>query len=77
MARDVGVQISEGDARIIGLMVESHLNEGRQEHTPGCELAYGQSITDACIGWQDTVELLEMLAVSVRTRRQKHLYDEV
>ncbi len=77
VARDVGVQISEGDARIIGLMVESHLNEGRQEHTPGCELAYGQSITDACIGWQDTVELLEMLAVSVRTRRQKHLYDEV
>lgn len=77
VARDVAAQLAAGDARIMGLMVESHLQEGRQEHTPGCELAYGQSITDACLGWQDTVELLEMLAASVRTRRQKRLNDEV
>lgn len=77
VARDVAAQLAVGDARIIGLMVESHLHEGRQEHTPGCELAYGQSITDACLGWQDTVELLEVLAASVRTRRQKRLNDEI
>ncbi|HYN53426.1 MAG TPA: 3-deoxy-7-phosphoheptulonate synthase, partial [Methylotenera sp.] len=77
VARDVATQLSQGDARIIGLMVESHLNEGRQEHTPGCELTYGQSITDGCLGWQDTVNLLETLAVSVRARRQKRLNDEI
>lgn len=77
VARDVGQQVANGDARIIGLMVESHLNPGRQEHTPGCKLAYGQSITDACIGWEDTVQLLEGLAESVRLRRQKRLSEEV
>ncbi|HSI38368.1 MAG TPA: 3-deoxy-7-phosphoheptulonate synthase AroG [Methylotenera sp.] len=77
VAQDVAAQISAGEARIMGLMVESHLNEGRQEHTPGCELEYGKSITDACIGWQDTVELLENLAASVRARRQKRLHDEI
>jgi 3-deoxy-7-phosphoheptulonate synthase len=71
VARDVAAQLSQGDARIMGVMVESHLNEGRQDHAPGCQLEYGKSITDACLGWQDTVELLEMLAASVRTRRQK------
>jgi 3-deoxy-7-phosphoheptulonate synthase len=76
VARDVAAQLSQGDARIIGMMVESHLNEGRQEHIPGCELEYGKSITDACLGWEDTVELLEVLANSVRTRRQKRLNDE-
>jgi 3-deoxy-7-phosphoheptulonate synthase len=76
VARDVAVQLSQGDARIIGMMVESHLNEGRQEHIPGCELEYGKSITDACLGWEDTVDLLEVLAHSVRTRRQKRLNDE-
>ena len=75
VARDIGNQVALGDARIIGLMVESHLNEGRQDHTPGCELAYGQSITDACLGWNETVELLEVLAKSVRLRRQLKLND--
>ena len=75
VARDIGNQVAQGDARIIGLMVESHLNEGRQDHTPGCELAYGQSITDACLGWNETVELLEVLAKSVRLRRQLKLND--
>jgi 3-deoxy-7-phosphoheptulonate synthase len=69
VASDIANQISLGEARIMGVMVESHLNEGRQEHTPGCELAYGQSITDACLGWQDSIETLEELAAAVRTRR--------
>ncbi|HSF71290.1 MAG TPA: 3-deoxy-7-phosphoheptulonate synthase, partial [Methylotenera sp.] len=47
------------------------LNEGRQEHSPGCELEYGKSITDACLGWDETVQVLNMLAESVRERRLK------
>jgi 3-deoxy-7-phosphoheptulonate synthase len=70
VARDIAAQISAGDERIVGVMIESHLNEGRQEHTPGSALVYGQSITDACLGWQDSVDLLETLAVAVRARRQ-------
>ena len=77
VARDVAQQVAAGDARIIGLMVESHLNDGRQDHTPGCELKYGQSITDACLGWQESVDLLEALALSVRQRRQKRLSEEI
>jgi len=73
VARDIASQMSQGDARIMGVMIESHLNEGRQEHTPGCALEYGKSITDACLGWQDTVDLLEILATAVRVRRQKIL----
>ena len=71
VARDIAIQLSNGDYRIIGVMLESHLNEGRQDHTPGCELEYGKSITDACLGWDDTVEMLEMLASAVRARRNK------
>lgn len=71
VARDIAMQLSNGDNRIIGIMVESHLNEGRQDHAPGCDLVYGQSITDACLGWDDTVELLEVLASAVRDRRLK------
>ncbi len=69
VAKDVAGQLSAGDNRIIGVMVESHLNEGRQDHAPGCPLDYGKSITDACLGWQDTVDLLAMLANAVRQRR--------
>ncbi len=71
VARDIAGQVSAGDTRIMGVMVESHLNEGRQEHTPGKALAYGQSITDACLGWDDSIETLEVLAAAVRARRQK------
>jgi 3-deoxy-7-phosphoheptulonate synthase len=70
VAKDVAKQVAKGDVRIIGLMVESHLNEGRQEHVPGCQLEYGKSITDACIGWKDTEDVLECLAESVLKRRQ-------
>ena len=69
VARDIASQISNGDQRIIGVMLESHLNEGRQDHVPGCELEYGKSITDACLGWDDTVQMLETLASAVRARR--------
>ncbi|MGP1718102.1 MAG: 3-deoxy-7-phosphoheptulonate synthase [Methylophilus sp.] len=68
---DVSGQIANGDSRIIGVMLESHLNEGRQDHTPGCTLNYGQSITDACLGWEDSVTVLEALAAAVKARRDK------
>ena len=70
VAHDIAGQVAAGDARIMGVMVESHLKEGRQEHTPGCELEYGKSITDAGLGWDDSVQVLEMLAEAVRARRQ-------
>jgi 3-deoxy-7-phosphoheptulonate synthase len=71
VAQDIAGQVSEGETRIMGVMLESHLNEGRQEHSPGCELEYGKSITDACLGWDETVQVLNMLAESVRARRLK------
>ncbi len=71
VARDVAGQVAAGDTRIMGVMVESHIKEGRQEHTPGKTLNYGQSITDACLGWDDSVETLEVLAAAVRARRHK------
>ncbi|MGQ2965176.1 3-deoxy-7-phosphoheptulonate synthase [Methylophilus sp.] len=73
---DVCGQIANGDSRIIGVMLESHLNEGRQDHTPGCSLNYGQSITDACLGWDDSVVVLEALAAAVKARREKLLEQE-
>lgn len=69
VADDIGSQVSAGDDRIFGVMVESHLNPGRQDLAPGKELVYGQSITDACIGWDDSAALLQKLAAAVRTRR--------
>ncbi|MCK0506960.1 3-deoxy-7-phosphoheptulonate synthase AroG [Aromatoleum anaerobium] len=71
VARDVGAQMAAGDDRIIGVMVESHLKEGRQDLIPGKELEYGKSITDACLGWEDSVTVLEILAEAVRQRRVK------
>ena len=71
VARDVAGQIAEGDRRIMGVMIESHLHEGRQEHEIGKSLHYGQSITDACLGWKDSVDMLNLLASAVRTRRHK------
>jgi 3-deoxy-7-phosphoheptulonate synthase len=68
----VAGQIAGGDDRIIGVMIESHLKSGRQDLLPGKELVYGQSITDACIGWEESVPLLENLAEAVRARRLGH-----
>ena len=71
VAADVAAQLAAGERRIIGLMVESHLHEGRQDLTPGMALRPGVSITDACIGWQDTVPLLHSLARAVQQRRDR------
>lgn len=70
VAEDVGGQIANGERNIFGVMVESHLVEGRQDHLPGQPLTYGQSITDACIGWEDTEKLLAGLNNAVLARRQ-------
>jgi 3-deoxy-7-phosphoheptulonate synthase len=69
VAEDVGSQIANGDRRIMGVMIESHLNAGRQDVVEGRELTYGQSITDACLGWEDSVQLLKDLATVVQERR--------
>lgn len=66
---DIATQMSSGDERIIGVMIESHLVAGRQDLKPGQSLVYGQSITDGCIGWQESVDVLETLAEAVRARR--------
>jgi 3-deoxy-7-phosphoheptulonate synthase len=68
---DIAQQLEAGESRIIGVMVESHLVAGRQDLVPGRPLTYGQSITDPCIGWDDSVKVLERLATAVRTRRQR------
>ena len=69
VAREIARQVAAGEDRVIGLMVESHLLAGRQDLVPGKALAYGQSITDACIGWEESVPLLKNLAEAVRKRR--------
>lgn len=71
VGRDVTAQIAAGNGAIIGAMIESHLQAGRQDVLPGQPLQYGKSITDACIGWDDSVALLETLAAGVRSRRVK------
>jgi 3-deoxy-7-phosphoheptulonate synthase len=71
VTRDIAAQIAAGERRIVGTMVESHLVEGRQELTPGKPLQYGQSVTDGCLGWKDSLEVLETLAGAVK-ERSKH-----
>ena len=68
---DIAGQIAAGDTRIVGVMVESHLVAGRQDLVPGKELVYGQSVTDGCISWDDSVGVLEGLAEAVKQRRLK------
>ncbi len=69
VADDVAGQVAGGDRRIIGIMVESHLQAGRQDLVEGQALTYGQSITDGCLGWEDSETLLNKMAESVRKRR--------
>jgi 3-deoxy-7-phosphoheptulonate synthase len=69
VVQDVAGQIAGGDDRIFGMMIESHLVAGRQDLVAGKPLTYGQSITDACIAWDDSVGLLEALDLAVRQRR--------
>ena len=67
---DVAGQIAQGDHRIMGVMIESHLKAGNQNVVEGQELTYGQSITDACLSWDDTAPLLRDLAMAVQKRRK-------
>ena len=73
VARDIARQISQGERGIAGVMVESHIEAGAQKFTPGQDdaaaLRYGQSITDACLGWSDSQALLALLDEAVRARR--------
>jgi 3-deoxy-7-phosphoheptulonate synthase len=69
VARDVAAQLAGGEDRIFGVMIESHLKEGRQDLRPGLALDHGVSITDPCLGWEDSVMALEILAEAVRQRR--------
>ena len=70
VAAAVADQIAAGDARITGVMLESHLQEGRQDIVPGQALQPGVSVTDACIGWDQTLPVLQGLAAAVRSRRR-------
>jgi 3-deoxy-7-phosphoheptulonate synthase len=71
IADDVASQIAAGNGAIVGAMIESFLVAGRQELAPGRPLTYGQSITDGCLDWESTVEVLARLADSVRSRRAR------
>ena len=74
VARDVAGQLSAGSRRIFGVMVESHLKAGAQKFSAGkddpCQLVYGQSITDACLGWDDSETVLKVLSDAVKARRK-------
>ena len=74
VARDIAGQLAAGSRCIFGVMVESHLNAGAQKFSAGkddpAKLAYGQSITDACIGWDDSLTVLQVLSDAVKARRQ-------
>ena len=69
VAAAVAAQLAEGSQNIFGVMMESHIIEGRQDLITGKAPTYGQSITDACLSWETTVEVLDQLAEAVRARR--------
>jgi 3-deoxy-7-phosphoheptulonate synthase len=73
VARDIATQVAGGSRRVFGVMVESHLQDGAQKFSPGKDspqnLRYGQSITDACLGWDTSVQVLQTLSEGVRKRR--------
>ncbi|MBG5920877.1 3-deoxy-7-phosphoheptulonate synthase AroG [Providencia stuartii] len=71
VADDVSEQLRQGDRSITGVMIESHLVEGNQSLDSGEPLVYGKSVTDACIGWDDTEKVLRQLSDAVIARRQK------
>jgi len=74
VAKDIASQLAAGSKQVFGVMVESHLNAGAQKFTPGkddvCQLEYGKSITDACIGWDDSLKVLDILSNAVKARRK-------
>jgi 3-deoxy-7-phosphoheptulonate synthase len=76
VSRDIAAQVAGGSRQVFGLMIESHINAGAQKFTPGkddsASLEYGKSITDACIGWDDSLKVLDILSDSVKARRERH-----
>jgi 3-deoxy-7-phosphoheptulonate synthase len=72
---NIARQVADGQQRIIGAMIESHLVAGRQDVVPNVALTYGQSITDGCIDWETTVPALNLLAEAVVTRRRTRRSD--
>lgn len=74
VAENIAEQIESGSDQIFGVMIESHLNDGAQKFSPGKDdpnkLEYGKSITDACINWEDSVNVLQRLALAVKNRRK-------
>ena len=75
VAKDIAGQVAGGSKKVFGVMVESHLCAGAQKFTPGkddaSKLTYGQSITHACIGWNDSEEVLQVLSAAVKARRAR------
>ena len=71
VARDIAGQLRAGGRSVAGVMIESHLVGGRQDRVAGGKLTYGQSITDACLAWSDTVPVLRDLAAAIRARRAR------
>jgi 3-deoxy-7-phosphoheptulonate synthase len=69
VVESLAARIARGDPSLVGVMLESNLVEGRQDMLPGVPLTYGQSVTDACLGWDATLPLLQQLAAAVRARR--------
>jgi 3-deoxy-7-phosphoheptulonate synthase len=69
VCQDIAAQLAAGESRIFGVMLESHLVAGRQDLVPGQPLTYGQSVTDGCIDWGQTVDVLQTLADGVKQRR--------
>ena len=67
-AGEIADQVADGNRAIVGVMLESFLVEGRQDLKPGEKLVYGQSITDACLDWEDTVSALERFASAIEAR---------
>ena len=75
VAQEIAKQTAAGSRSVFGLMIESHLQAGAQKFTPGKDdahaLEYGKSITDACLGWDDSVQSLEVLSQAVKARRAR------
>jgi 3-deoxy-7-phosphoheptulonate synthase len=70
VAEEIAAQVAGGERAVVGVMLESFLVAGRQELEPSAPLAYGQSVTDACMSWEATVAVLDELAAAVRARRK-------
>jgi 3-deoxy-7-phosphoheptulonate synthase len=75
VAKDIADQMAGGSHSVFGVMIESHLQAGAQKFTPGKDkvegLAYGQSITDACLDWDSSLQALQVLSAGVKARRAK------